>query len=45
MATQHTEPTIESHVAYEGKIVNLRVDTVQISQSASVLYPWTSRIM
>ena len=33
MATPHGEPTIESRLAYEGKIVNVRVDTVKLPSS------------
>ena len=32
MANPHSEPTIESRLAFEGKIVNLRVDTVQLAR-------------
>ena len=32
MTTPQNEPTVESRVAYEGRIVNLRVDTVQLSR-------------
>ena len=32
MAIPQNEPTIESRVAYEGKIVNVRVDTVQFTK-------------
>ena len=32
MANPHNEPTVESRVAFEGKIVNLRVDTIQLAR-------------
>jgi ADP-ribose pyrophosphatase len=32
MTTPQNEPTVESRVAYEGRIVNLRVDTVQLAR-------------
>ena len=34
MTASQNEPTIESRLAYEGKVVNLRVDTVQLSHGA-----------
>ena len=37
MATPQGEPTIESRLAYEGKIVNVRVDTVKLPSSARAI--------
>ena len=34
MTSPQNEPTVESRLAYEGRIVNVRVDTVQLSRGA-----------
>jgi ADP-ribose pyrophosphatase len=41
MTAPQNEPTIESRLAYEGKIVNVRVDTVQLSRG----YPGVREIV
>lgn len=34
MTYPHNEPTVESRLAYEGKVLNLRVDTVKLPRGA-----------